>query len=558
MKTELVSGKRRVVIYCRISDDREGRKYGVRRQERDCRKMAAELGVDVVAVLIENDTSAYSGKPRPKYAQLMEMLRSGEADGVLALTSRRLQRRYREAFDFLDLVQEKDILVATVKGGRYDLTTADGRREARRKAVDDQHEAEEIGERVRDAKKDNVREGTYRGGPRPFGYESDGTTPRSLLCPGCDATDGFFVAAVCAKCKTGDSMNIDRICEACDTGEGFTATARCGGCQADAVLAEFGEAWYAAQAADAVLAGQSLRSIRVEWKDKGVLTAERSKRLPDGTRTEAVGAEWTEATLRNMLLRPRNAGLLEVDGEIVGKAAWPAILPEEKWRALRTVLTNPDRRTTPGPTPKWLGSGLYRCGIEGCTQTVRSAGRATRTGASVYVCRTPGHLKRDAQLLDAYVERTAVERLSRPDALHWLLPPAPHEEPAEQLASRAEALRAKLDQYGIDYDNDVITRKQMLDGTARTRTKLAEVEAQMDSRTRGSALADLPLGTPDMETAWKAYTLGRKRAIIDTILTVTILPGKGGRPRGHVPGQPYFRPECVRIEPKRPHLSLVS
>jgi DNA invertase Pin-like site-specific DNA recombinase len=213
MKTESTDGRRRrVVIYCRISDDREGRRYGVRRQERDCRKLAEELGIDVVGVLVENDISAYSGKPRPKYDRMLTMLRNGEADGVLALTSRRLQRRYREAFDFLDLVEEKDLLVATVKGGTYDLTTADGRREARRKAVDDQHEAEEIAERVRDAKKDNLREGTYRGGPRPFGYESDGITPRSLKCPQCPASAEFTIErpddgdsptkAVCAVCGT--------------------------------------------------------------------------------------------------------------------------------------------------------------------------------------------------------------------------------------------------------------------------------------------------------------------------------------------------------------------
>src|SRR4051812_21104285 len=131
--------RRRAVIYCRISDDREGRREGVDRQEKSCRQRAARLGWSVVEVLIDNDISAYSGKRRPQYERMLDMLRPGHADAVVALTSRRLQRNWRDAFDFLDLVEQKGIAVELVKSGSVNLATADGRREARRKAVDDQH-----------------------------------------------------------------------------------------------------------------------------------------------------------------------------------------------------------------------------------------------------------------------------------------------------------------------------------------------------------------------------------------------------------------------------------
>jgi len=46
----------RAAIYCRISDDREGRGLGVARQEDDCRKLAERLGWEV-AKLYRDTTS---------------------------------------------------------------------------------------------------------------------------------------------------------------------------------------------------------------------------------------------------------------------------------------------------------------------------------------------------------------------------------------------------------------------------------------------------------------------------------------------------------------------
>ena len=45
-------------IYCRISNDPEGRELGVERQEEDARLLAARLGLDVVKVFTDNDVSA--------------------------------------------------------------------------------------------------------------------------------------------------------------------------------------------------------------------------------------------------------------------------------------------------------------------------------------------------------------------------------------------------------------------------------------------------------------------------------------------------------------------
>lgn len=525
--TDSTPNGRRMVVYCRISDDREGRQNGVDRQERQCRTLADKNGDEVVAVYTDDDRSAYSGKPRPAYQQMLAFLRAGHADGAYALAPTRFYRRLDDGLEFFKLIAEKSLEVQTVKQGRYDLSTADGRRDALRAAVDAQHEAEQISERVRDAKADNLAKGEYRGGPRPFGYEADGITVRTLECPSCPAP------------------------------QGFTADRECRACGAAAVNAEGSEAWHVERATDAIIAGDSLGSVERSYKAHGVRTVPRRYKQPDGSRGEPEDRDWRREEIRKMIVRPRNAGLIEHKGEIVGRAAWAPLVSEEKWRACLAVLSRAERRTTTGNARRWLGSGLYLCGAPDCTESVRcsTAGKGTR-GARLpaYRCRTGKHVTRVAGPLDEHVTNLVLVRLSRPDARAVLLPPPRPAEKREDLAATANTLRGKLEALAADYATDLITRQQMLDGTALTRKRLETVEAQMEAQAQQSVLAGLPLGTPKVVEEWPDYDLDRKRAIVDALMTVTLLPAKRGRPAGFQPGitKSYFDPAAVRIDWKPP------
>lgn len=495
--TDTTPHGRRVVIYARISDDREGRQNGVDRQERQCRALAEKNGDEVVAVFTDDDRSAYSGKPRPDYLKMLAFLRAGHAEGAYALAPTRFYRRLDDGLEFFRLIAEKGLEVETVKAGRYNLATADGRRDALRAAVDAQHEAEQISERVRDAKADNLARGEYRGGPRPFGYESDGVTIREE------------------------------------------------------------EARHVRAAVDAIIAGDSLRSVCRDWAELGVRTVPRRYKQPDGTRGEPESREWTPTELRKMLLRPRNAGLIEHKGEIVGAAAWPALVPEEKWRACKAVLERPERRTTPNNARRWLGSGLYQCGAEGCGETLRCSTAGKGSGnlhVPSYRCRTGRHVTRVAGPLDEHITNLILVRLSRPDARKALVPPPRPAEKREDLAATANALRGKLDALAADYAADLITRQQMHDATALTRKRLETVEAQMEAQAQQSVLAGLPLGTAKVVEEWPGYHLDKQRAILDALMTVTVLPARRGRPAGFQPGvtKTYFDPAGVHIDWKQP------
>lgn len=515
---------RRVVIYARISDDREGRRYGVDRQVKDCRRLAEDNGDEVVAVFIDDDRSAYSGKKRVEYLKMLAYLREGHAEGVLALAPTRLYRRLDDGLEFFELINARGLRVETTKAGRFKLNTADGRRDALRAAIDAQYESELIGERVRDAKADNVARGEYRGGPRPFGFEGDGVTPRALLCltPGCSSESGF---------------DINRHCLDCD---------------ADAVNKPETEFWWIERGINGVIARESLRSMVREINNAGMGTPERRYKNPDGSKSEPVSRKWDENNFREMLKRPRNVGLIEAAGEVAGRAQWPAAVPVEDWKAALAILSDPSRRTSFSNARAWLLSGVAHCW---CGSTVKCStsgvGGSRRTkdpenpdgppivivrgkSAPAYRCRaTGGHVSRRAEEMDAYIEGLVIRFLARPDAAALLLPPAPDEQDeVAELAAEAARLQAKLEAITVDFNNDDITRPQMIAMTAAARARLDQVEARMAQRTSRSVLATIPLGQPEVVEAWKGYDIDRKRAIVDELMEITFKPGKRGRPPG--------------------------
>jgi site-specific DNA recombinase len=64
-------GVRVAAIYARISADVEGKSLGVQRQLEDCRKLAADRGWPIGAEYVDNDVSAFSGKPRREYERML-------------------------------------------------------------------------------------------------------------------------------------------------------------------------------------------------------------------------------------------------------------------------------------------------------------------------------------------------------------------------------------------------------------------------------------------------------------------------------------------------------
>ncbi|MEV0360060.1 recombinase family protein [Nocardia sp. NPDC050697] len=158
-------------IYCRVSRDKTGARLSVERQEADCRDLAQRLGVSIVAVLVDNDMEAYSGKPRPGYKRLLELMRSGGIATVISWHTDRIHRNPLELEEYLVVSDEGSVNTQTVKSGLLDLSTPAGRLMARNMAAFARYEVEHMKERLQAAKLQKAKEGEFRGGQRPFGFE---------------------------------------------------------------------------------------------------------------------------------------------------------------------------------------------------------------------------------------------------------------------------------------------------------------------------------------------------------------------------------------------------
>jgi site-specific DNA recombinase len=170
MMTSAVS--RKAGIYVRISQDREGERWGVQRQEEDCRKLAERLGWQVAGVYDDNDMSAYNQrKPRPAYKRMWADVESGRIDAILAVHTDRLYRRMRDLVDIIDLAEKRDVVIKTTDSGDLELNTSAGHEVAHHLAAAAQGASDRQGERIKRQKQQAAAQGRRHGGSRAFGLD---------------------------------------------------------------------------------------------------------------------------------------------------------------------------------------------------------------------------------------------------------------------------------------------------------------------------------------------------------------------------------------------------
>ena len=275
------------------------------------------------------------------------------------------------------------------------------------------------------------------------------------------------------------------------------------------------------------LAGVSLTQIARRWTAQGL-------------RTSMAGAEWDSRGVRNVLLRPRNAALITHDGQILGSAQWPAIIAEGDFYAMQSILRDPSRSTGDSRQRKYIGVGVYVCGICGARMRTHATGpsKGSKRG---YVCSATSHLHRIGQPLDDYVTAIVLGRLAQPDAAIMLGTAGTD---VGALQRNRDGLQARLDELASMFAEGTVDGTQLKRGTAVLRDKLAAADAQVTQARSTSALADLVLSGDDLERTWHATSADVQGRIIDALMTVTVLKA----PRGRQPDGGYFNPDYIRID----------
>ena len=450
----------RAAIYTRISQDQTGEALGVTRQLEACMKLADQLGWQVVAHFDDNDTSAYTR--RKKRTGYEALLDAMKNGEAQAVICWHTDRLYRRLGDLERLIE------------------------------------------IADANKVDIR--TVQGGDLDLSTSSGRMVARILgsVANGESEHKGErHRAANAQKAAAGKWQTANRSFGYTPTGEIFEP-----------------EAAAVRQAVTDVLAGKSIQQLTREWNEAGLKTT-----LAGRTHNKrTVTGVWTGPNLRRMLLNPRHAGLRVHQGKVVARGDWTAIIDADTHHGLVALLTNPARLSHNSFEKKWIGSGLYRCGVccDGTTMTTTvKAGRKPRG----YVCRKQGHLLRGGEPLDDYITAHVLERMTQPDAADLL---GNQGVDVTALGVQLDALQRKLDKTTRMFDDDQIGADQFADLSRSTRSKMAVIQNQLAEATRVSPAAALVAAGTDAWTLWQSMSPAQRSQAVDEVCQVTVLPSPKG------------------------------
>lgn len=186
-------------MYARISSDPEGDRLGVNRQTEDCRALAERKGWPVAEVYIDDDRSAYSGKPRHEYRRMLADISAKAVDGLIVYNLDRLHRQPRELEAFFDVVDAAGLTALASVEGDINLASHDGRFHARILGAVARKSSDDASRRIKRKNEERAAAGLPTGGgTRPFGYRADRVTV--------DPVEAALVREAAQRALAGDSV----------------------------------------------------------------------------------------------------------------------------------------------------------------------------------------------------------------------------------------------------------------------------------------------------------------------------------------------------------------
>lgn len=463
-----------------------------------CESLAAAKGFEVVEVYRDNNVSGYKARDEgTAFSRMLNDARAGRFDVVVV---RKLDRLGR-SLAALESFAAARVAVVTIDEN-IDLTTVNGRLMANLLTSVARAEVEIKAERrvnANNARRTRATGAVPTSGRVPYGYR---------WVPMVDRGDN------------GTAYVLDG-----EKGAPGTASER------DDERAADVRAIY-----DAFLAGVPLGSIARDLNTRGRRTLP-TKRHPEGVR-------FSPTMIRRILMSPYYCARMPIEAaetydqraltrSNTTPGAWPAIVAVEEWEEAKKRLEHPERKTSPGPTRKWLLSGLAVCGVDGCVdekgqpRPIRAGGG--EAGIHSYRCPSMAHFMRRGDPLDEFVERVIIARLSRPDAVDLLDDRERHD--VDALRGERRRLETVIRQAGDDEMDGLIDRAERVRLTRRANARLAEVDEKLRAGVDTSALAEI-IGSNDVAAAWHGLSLGKKRAILEALATVVVFSvGQGNRRR---------------------------
>jgi site-specific DNA recombinase len=443
----------------------------------DNRRVIERLGGRLGEELSDGLSAWKRSVRRPGWERLLERVQSGASDGIVVWHTDRLFRQPRDLETLIEL-GDKGFRVASAHGER-DLSDPDDRFILRIEVAHAARSSDDTSRRLKrkfQAKRE-AGEG-FIGGPRRFGY------------PG---KDQGWVPGDGESEEDRPDVSPERVAR-----------------EREAIRA----------AAPLLLAGMSHGAVVKEWNAAGLRTV--------------TGLTWTTRALRWTILRPTNAGLIEYDGELVGRMDGEPILDAETFDRLRALYAGRRRGRIVGES--YVGTGILRCGE--CERTL-SAKKLSSSGAgvypgteqrkAVYFChperRGCGKVYIDVRATDLELRSLTMARLS--DSRYAAAISSARSQVAEELAAVREEI-AQCEQIQSALSERLGRREITLDAFDRANRPLGEDLARLRVRREelsgGSSDGPVRAQRPEEIAArWDAGDISEKRALLTSALGSTIL-----------------------------------
>jgi site-specific DNA recombinase len=281
----------------------------------------------------------------------------------------------------------------------------------------------------------------------------------------------------------------------------------------DGVTPEPGEADLIVRSARRLLDGEvGVTALAREWTEAG-------------WRRPRSGAAWSATSVRAVMESPRNAGLRQHRGEVIGEGNWPAILDRATYERLGAMFADPDRRRTARRVTTF--TGIYRCYACGSTLAYTSI-----EGRRMRVCKPHSHQPRCAK-----VGITAP--LADPAVLRAVLEVVDHGSSGTVNAEAATPFSAEeladVEQRLVDVAEDFaagrVHRAQFLAATETLTSRRDELLAMVRPNTPSAAAPFLGRAGA-LAAAWGGMGEFQRNAVLRSVLDAVVVGPRivgGGR-----------------------------
>jgi DNA invertase Pin-like site-specific DNA recombinase len=493
------------VAYTRLSSVKERDRaagnddLNVADQQARVRKLADAVAVPIDSVFTDNDLTAYKGtkryKGRPGFDAMLRRLDAGDIGVIFVYHVFRLYRSLSDLERLSALCVKHKISIKAVSGGDIDLTSPTGQMTAEFLASVGKQQVALLAESSADGRARIRAAGRWPGGRVPYGYRVTGDFGRG----------------------TGEVHIVED--------EARVIRGMC----------------------DDILAGKSLNDIARKLNADCVRRP--GKALPASRTVSPRRVGWDQSQVGRMVTNPRYAAQIEYKGEIAGDGDWPEIIDRETVRKVRaTLASRPSvrRGKTGGPRHRWLLSGIARCGK--CGSQAVYGGALLPNKRAGYACRKCFGVSRDAERTDKRVVDTIKAMLAKRAFAAAARPTVD----IDAMNTRREQINAELNE--IAAGRFTVQQKQIQSGPLID--ELDRIDAKLTDAYRGTGFEGVA-DAADPAAEFGKLTIAQQRKIVRALIDVTILPIKHsgammGPQKGWKVGDPWFRPESVKIEPRVP------